>query len=488
VLSAIALAELLDHLNTERRAYVTESGQTVTVSNLSFGDARDVLLASGGLNWRNAAYDAEGSEWAYDTLPPEFEPFRVEIRKPEHPDHAVLRILTNEGFGAYLKVGNVATHWQIARLAVLIETRGRRFSGWSEALVTLQPSSPAKNPRFLVRELSVKRLVPEDIRPWLLLNDDALSMESDTVQVWVNAAIEAILPALADETEDQSLRFKGPPRLSLSLQLGTSELAKRLGANGFHMLQRAANWVFENDREAEMRHILLATEIARSGVATDESCDFMKKHISIAFDGAKIAYQVSLSDVGRDTLKILADLRKAVTEETAKVTDATRQLAGAVAGALAAGMGLMAARVSTAVPPWLILAVACIIVAYVGSIILSGMQFIRLQRQLRRDWQPRLYHFLPAADYRRMVTDPALKAETAFHYAAAIGGLAVVTLALLVAFNGNASPPDKRVTSAKGDERRNDVSASSSVMGQPSTLRGAEAAKMQQASGANGHP
>lgn len=144
---------------------------------------------------------------------------------------------------------------------------------------------------------------------------------------------------------------------------------------------------------------------------------------------------MSISELGKDTLKTLSDLRKAITEDTSKVADGTRQTVTAVASALALGLGLVAARLTTDTAPWLIFVVMVVIALYVAAIIYSGYDFIRLQRQLRTDWQPRLYRFLSVSDYERMVTKPARHAERTFISSAIIGGVAVLALTLALGYS-----------------------------------------------------
>ena len=178
----------------------------------------------------------------------------------------------------------------------------------------------------------------------------------------------------------------------------------------------------------------MANDIARSAGGNGDDLQVLLDNISDSLEGAKVAYQVSLSDLGRDTLKMLADLRKAVTEETAKVTDATRQLVTSVSGAMAIGLGLIAARVSAAASYELIVAVMVVVAAYVGVVIYSGYGFIQLQRQLRSDWQPRLYRFLPPIEYDSMVSRPAAQAERTFFKVACGGGIGVLVLMVIVVF------------------------------------------------------
>jgi hypothetical protein len=139
---------------------------------------------------------------------------------------------------------------------------------------------------------------------------------------------------------------------------------------------------------------------------------------------------MALADTSRDTLKVLGDLRKAVGDEIAKLNDMGRQLAASVAAAVATGIGLVAARIAAGTPSWLNLTVTVVVTMYVAMIVLSGVHFIRLQRSLRGEWQPRLYRFLPTSEYARMVDTPVAKAERGFFRIAWCGGAAVLLIAL----------------------------------------------------------
>jgi hypothetical protein len=75
--------------------------------------------------------------------------------------------------------------------------------------------------------------------------------------------------------------------------------------------------------------------------------------------------------------------------------------------------------------------IGMVLFLYVVATIASGRQFVRIQRDLRDQWRDRLYRFIPAPEYEKMVTGPAKRAEDAFHLAAFIS--AVLALALLVA-------------------------------------------------------
>jgi hypothetical protein len=426
-LSATTLARWLDRL-PGLGAFVVETADTVSASNISARQTRDLCGLVEAEGWRLSIFDQANESWTRDELDEDLAPFRVTIAKPPAGTDAA-RILTDVGFAAWLAEPN-ASVCQVARLSRPFET------GWDEPSTPFEPAEETASPRSLVREYNGQARAPGDVRTWLLRDVDGGLFDNSTFQVWMAAAAVHTLHAVPDEIDpvNGSLKFKGPPRLALHVMPDVNEVLSELSIGGFKNLQRAVRWVFENAREAEVRHALFATEVARSGIATDRAEIYLREHAEAALDGAKIAYQASLAQLSSETLKALADLRKAVTEETAKVTEATRQIGGAVAAALAVGIGLMAARVTSAASGNLIIAIMIVAAAYVSMVILSGLQFTWLQRDLRRSWQSRLYRYLPRSEYQELVLTPTGRAEASLFWVAGIGGFITLLISTLVIF------------------------------------------------------
>ncbi len=432
-MSATKIARWLDRL-PRLGAFVVETADTVSASNLSARQTRELCGLVEVEGWRLTIFDQANETWTRDELDEDLAPFRVTIVKPPAGIDAA-RILTDVGFAAWLAEpsGSVC---QVARLSRPFETLGIRFTSWDEPASPFEPAEKTASPRSLVREYNGQARAPDDVRTWLLRDVDDIPFDNSTFRIWMAAAAVHTLRAVPDEIDpvNGSLKFKGPPRLALHVSADVTEVLSELGIDGFKNLQRGVHWVFENPREAEMRHALFATEVARSGIETDRAEIYLREHAEAALDGAKIAYQVSLAQLSSETLKSLADLRKAVTEETAKVTEATRQIAGAVAAALAVGIGLMAARVTAAASGNLIIAIMIVAAAYVSMVILSGLQFAWLQRDLRRGWQSRLYRYLPRSEYQALVLTPTGRAEASLFWVAGIGGFIILIVSILVIF------------------------------------------------------
>lgn len=436
------LGDFIDRLSraNESSAFIDESVATVAVSNLSHESARNISEMCAELAWAFSLYD--GANQIYDNadVDADMGPFRIVISKPQASPE-ILEILTTEGLFKFLKTEPAHVKWYVAGLPERIVTRINVLCPWFD-MHLFEPMPLTKNPRSLVREYTSVRTVPENIGRWLLVDPAIRFTKSSAFSAWLNASVRAISCSLANEIEAESgvLKFNGTQKFSVAFPDAHEDLSTSFEGESFESLQAAAAWIFDNDREAESRHILLATEIARASNYGTEFSHCFGAQISACLNSAKITYQMMLSDLSRDTLKALGDLRKVITEETAKVTDATRQLIGGVSAALAVGFGLIATRISTNTSPWLIAAVMILVAVYVAVIIYSGVQFTLIQRQLRVDWQSKLYRFLPDADYQKMVSIPAGKSERTFMVSAIISGIAATLLTavvLFLSFKGN---------------------------------------------------
>lgn len=428
-MSLITLASVLDRLVTDHGVYIAESNDNAIASNLLLDHVVELQAICVELKWRTQLFDSAG-ELLDEEPDVNFAPFRLVIYKPI-PAEDTIQILTNKAFSKLLLEGPVASIWKVAQMECTVLAGTRVIGPWSLDH-DFQLTAATKSPRTLVREFGAERRVPEDVRSWLAKVRPE-HFDNASTRVWIRAASDALIRCLPNEidADTDELKFRGPPRLVLPKFDGATD---SMDPESHTTLVDAVAWVFENHREAEMRHALLAAEIARSGGRVEGTGAFLKQNLAAAWDSAKIAYEMAIAETGRDTLKVLSDLRKAVTEETAKLADMGRQLNGAVAAALATGIGLMAARVATNAPPSLIAVVMVVVAIYVATIIFSGVQFMCLQRQLREDWQHRLYRFLPTEEYEKMVEKPTQRAEQTFRWTAGLGGIAVVVLTVACIF------------------------------------------------------
>ena len=426
-LSPTKLSNEVDALVARDVAVLVETPEHVILSGLSAENARHMGQLAQDIVWTVTFEDNAQAECELADLGEDLAPYRIRIDKPPAPAETV-RLLTCAGFAQWLEMSNLTGRIEVCPASAIFTAYGFTVSGWgAQASVVDRPE--IKSPRKLVREAGSARIVPEDIRPWLLDEKSEPLWRDRVFQIWAIQASVALARALASEIMDEgeTLVFSRPPKLQT--KPGVFDLDRDPDRNGFEALQAAARWVYENDREVETRHRLMAMEVARSASSSAQVPVIFTENTVHLLEGARLAFQMGLEDLSKDTIKALTDLRKSLADETSKLADGMRQIATSVAGALFAGLGLIVARVSASAPPKVIIPLAAIIFCYVVAIIFSNIQYVYIQRDLRKEWRGRIYRFLNEDDYNKMVTVPADKAENALFLAMTIGG--AITLAML---------------------------------------------------------
>jgi hypothetical protein len=422
--TAIELGALLDTWAADGAVGIVETVPAVTVSRLGAFHAAELLAANRRLGWQCELQDAAGEPADIGDLHDDFAPYVATFLKGASGTDC--RLLTCAGFGQVL-AENGGGVWQIACARMAFATGIASFSPWGGGDV-FSPASPTKSPLDIVREASETRVVPTDIRKWLLRADVANDLWIDKAfQIFAAASAPALIRSLASEVVGEGgVVFTGPPRLNIALL--NALLVKDLGIEGYRNLRSAVAWVYEDAVSAEQRHALFAAEFARS-VLRDEP---IGKAFRLAgrdiLEGARLAFQLSQSNLSREAIKAQGDLRKAIADDTAKMADGTRTLSGAIAVAIATAIALVAARSTGTTAPWVLALVAAVVAGYLLVVALSGWAYLGLQRDLRDQWRRRFYRFIPDEDYKAMVTDPARSAERPYNLVAAMA--IVVSLAL----------------------------------------------------------
>jgi hypothetical protein len=423
-MTPIELGELLDGWVEDDRVGLVETRAALTVSRLRSANARELALAAARLAWPAEIHDSAGEAISVEDLDDELGPFVGTIRKPA--EGADRRILTTNGFAQALDQ-NTEGVWQVACVRTAFVSGTASFNPWGEGDV-FAPSAEMKSPLELVREGSEVRSVPPDVRKWLVRGSVSEALWADRgFQVFLAASVGPLVSSLASEvSRDGSVVFVGPPRLNMPLD--GSDLVRHLQLKGYRNLQAAVAWVYEDRATAEQRHALFAAEFARSVTRREKVSAALRAAGRDILEGARLAFQLSQSDLSREAIKAQGDLRKAVADDTSKAADSARTLAGATAVAIATGIALVAARSTATTQPWVLSLVAAVVAVYLVVVAVSGWVHLGLQSELREQWRTRFYRFIPEDDYRAMVLRPARAAELPYHL---IGVVALVVSAAL---------------------------------------------------------
>jgi hypothetical protein len=413
------LAERLDTWFSTEGVSVTENGDRLTVRQLSGLRALELLglldeAALPIIQVRDAggplerAHVDEGSRNV-----------QVQADLPAAPA-GVERILTLAAFRESLRRDALPGRIWVRHLARPFETLSARFGPWGDG-EREAPVSTCSTPLKVMRALGPYDAVDADLCRWLLADPETFETpESSAYLVWRARAGLALARSIANEIEHNGdLLFRGPPLSRFNVTVEHD-----LPQSEFMNLQRAVRWTYANSHELEQRHTLISAEIARVALRSGDLQN-LAEVAGPALDGARIAYAFGVQQQSRETLKALSDLRKAVLDEAAKLTDITRGLVAAVAGAVLGGVGLMVARVALPNTGVFVrsaaLLLGLVLVLHVLGTIISGAMFVSFQKSLRKQWRSRLYAFLGDTDYKTLVTDPVAKAEKAFWVSAGVG-------------------------------------------------------------------
>ncbi|WP_426035881.1 hypothetical protein [Brevundimonas sp. DC300-4] len=420
----IELANRLDALVLQDDLFVVETPETVALSGASAEIAQEIAAHLLRLGWQCQVED-NANEIVMGALDAAFEPYRLHAAKPVTPGR--IRFLTIAGFKDWLSREPAGLTQVVANLSPF-STGAFRLGDWAD-MGEHQIAPPTKSPRSLVRETSEQRVTPVDIRPWILTVGETPDWDDPTFRVWRRQASRECLRALASEVDSGlEFRFMGSACLRVT---DTAPDEGDISPASFTALQLLTRWVYESESDAETRFRLVNHEFARLGRTGRSTFKEVLDYAEIALEGARLAFQYNLAQVSADSAKALSDLRKSLSDETGRLAEMVRQLIGAVAGAIFAGIGLIAARITTETPAPALLTMGVVLGGYITFIILNGYRQIALQRELRLEWQKRLYSYISNEDYRRMVLNPAGKAEG--HFTAAAWGGGVITALVLVA-------------------------------------------------------
>ena len=422
------LAETLNDLIEQGQVAVTETLAGISVYQLNGTDADHLFDLFDEAGWTNTTCSDEGGEISRYQIAGNGDGLQITAERPAIPG-GVEAILTSSGFASLLEREPVSSVVWVEGLSASIDTKSVRYCPWWDN----EPFTPQNDTASVAKVTRVlgKKGAGGHLGRWLLRIPSAQVREA-ALQPWRERAAPRLLRAMAQEIEpDDRLLFRGPPTARFVVANHED-----FPGDLFATIQSVASWLLENERELENRHGLLAAEVSRAAVRNGNAED-LAIVLAAALEGARIAYNFGINQQSRDTLKALGDLRKAVSDDTTKLSETIRTLGAAVVGAVFANLGLIVARLTLPandkfVGPAAIL-VGIVLAIYVATVIGSGVHYIRVQSYLRKEWRNSLYKFLAKEDYRRLVEVPIERAENAFWWTAG-AGFVMVVLSLIAVF------------------------------------------------------
>lgn len=439
----IALADTLNALVRQGRVVVSETRERMAVYQLNGHEADGVLVKLAAAGWTDAQASDDGGPIPRAMVVDAREGVRVTANRPVLPA-GVDAVLTHSGFEALLRRTPSSQIVWVHGVKEAIDTTTVRYAP-PHHVGAFVPSDPLPDAGRVVRVLGPGE-PGGHLGRWVLRESEADVM-SPAMSPWRKMATARLLATMAQEIEpDGRLMFHGPPPTRFSNN------PTDLPSAHFASVQRTADWLLKNAGEFENKHGLLAAEVARTSIKDGEAVE-LAGMLASSLEGAKIAYQFGLTRQSADTLKSLGDLRRAVSDEAAKLSDTTRSLATAILAGVLGNVALIAARLTLS-PGATFVGTAATVLAgvlflHVLATVATGIHYICIQRETRSNWRQRLYRFLPDDEYDRMVNRPARRAETGFWIATGFGILSA--FGLLVAVYLIVSAPAPSVGGVRAD-------------------------------------
>jgi hypothetical protein len=349
------------------------------------------------------------------------EPLRItlEIEQTAH----TIRVATSQGLrralGAVDASPNVS-EIRLLGLGVPIPTLGVNIVPWQPGDGDAVPrsASPFPSPRRFARTIAGDSRAPAEIGSWLLNGEG--DRDDQPYLVWRAVAADAIRRSLVSEiyNVDGTTRvvLAGSPTRRLDLSDVDETVASFAG------LQEAARWLFVEGRDVELRHTLLAGELAREWRDEQPLAAGLPGRLHVALESAGLAYRAHVQQGSRETIKSLSDLRKTLAEEIGKVTQQTRDLSSGLWRDVAVAIVTVAFRLSmdatktTATPVYsiVLLLVAAYIAVSQTVTVKSSRAFLKVAADARAQWRHKGYAYLSDAEFDALAGKPLTDARVIY--------------------------------------------------------------------------
>lgn len=286
----------------------------------------------------------------------------------------------------------------------------RRWELDGSAMPELPRPVAAVDPVTWVRDLTGRSVLATDILRWMPQTVPG----ARPWPAWGDLAAVQLARSLCNRLtpmrEKVRLEFTGPPAAVLV------EDAVRI-AGAFAELTRVAEWIFLSP-DIEVRHAFFSGEFARTKPASEED---LGELVDRALQAAQELHRAHLRSAGRETIRAVADLRKAVFDETQRVSQRAVDLTAGLAKDVPAAAAPLVVKVlsdGTKVDPGLQTAFTYAAAAYllasfiVQSVVAVG--FVMEQHRSRRTWLKTLHGALPADELAALAERPFIRVERIF--------------------------------------------------------------------------
>jgi hypothetical protein len=267
------------------------------------------------------------------------------------------------------------------------------------------------------------------------------------IEAWRAAALQVLPFAIASEVWEKDGRVLCGVRGPVTRDAARSALGDDLRGS-LELLTEAVAWVYSPTEQVEVRHGLLASELARLWPqAGPESWDaVLADRLCAAYETARTSYNLHVQGLSAESLRALADLRKALIEESARVQKFVSDLlSGLWRDFIVAAGGLITHYIALEDDKpgsrrWIIWACISFVVANGLLSFLSQARAMWLAQKSFDAWKNRVYSFVAEADFRVLATEPMDSVRRMYWIVAAVVG--VLYVAMVVVLGVSLQAPD----------------------------------------------
>lgn len=480
---AISETERGLHVNGDLHAADFDTWRAI-VGNLPAGWISDIVMKD----------DIEGAFDVRNIAPQFLSGVRILIRKEAAPGEAVYftadgasKLFHDEGRLAEIGVLRVAEGLTPFR------TRRCQLIPW-----TIPDTQPIAHQRLqplrpFARALSADA-VPQDVAVWLI--DGEMPEQSPVFAAWRDISSRWLAASLSSEAwvagGNLHLAMQGPRKRVVKMENSSSSLT----ATVFLVLSRAAAWVYEETREAEVRHTLVAHEIAREWPGETDFFAGFERVGGEALEAARMAYRLHVQGATEKTLKALGDLRKTLADDVKAVSQQSRDLLSGVWRDLTVALTAVIGRVllilgdkpaaNSAAVRLMLAATAAFIAISAGATLYANNRFSALAKDGITAWRTKLYGFLDDTEMQTFALGPLNKARAVYRrlilpvvvlYALTILGLSGFALHTsdigsqpsASAVGGSAVPPKTVTKQSTSPLTKTPVKSAKAGMGSPTS-------------------
>ncbi|APX21312.1 hypothetical protein GCM10011326_13390 [Salipiger profundus] len=321
----------------------------------------------------------------------------------------------------------------IAELEAKFRTICCEFAPWDQErpLVCGQRKAPPEgtSPRRIVK-LSSTLICPNNALAWIPRDTDLDTIPPCFGTLFASQLGRALAPELQQNSAGElEVYIRGARAQKLSAEL-PDDVASTLQL--LRPLASASEWVFTSEKDADLRHGLLASELAREWEPQLPWFTGLRSRLEFALSNAKAAYSIHLHELGSDALEQMGTLRKALSDDASKMSNLISAMQSAIWRDTAIGAGFIVLRMSTKIPEYAALAVIAYLVVSFSVNLLNISGVFGAVAKESGPVRKRLYHFVHDDDFRNLYTRPLKQVQCKVWGVLGLSAVFSISLACIV--------------------------------------------------------